>query len=203
MKLFHSHSSPFVRKVMIVAHEVGLADRIECLPAAAHPTSRDGAILAHHPLAQVPTLIDDEGRVIADSRVICEYLNALGGGGLFPETGPRRWIALSEQSIADGLLDAALLIRYEVTVRPESERSPAWIAGQSAKIDSCLDAFEDNAEGFADRMDIGTISIACALGYLDLRFADRGWRENRPATHAWFDRIRERPAMLATQPPTA
>ena len=120
MQLFHSHFSPFARKVMVVAHEHGLADRIELLPTAAHPVKRDGTILAQHPLAQVPTLIDAAGHAIADSRVICEYLDARAGGGLFPANGPERWIALTDQSTADGMLDAALLIRYELTARPEA-----------------------------------------------------------------------------------
>ena len=203
MQLFHSHTSPFVRKVMVVAHEVGLADRIALLPSAVHPTNRDGTVLAHHPLAQVPTLIGDDGAVLADSRVICEYLDALGQGSLFPKEGPARWTALSEQSTADGLLDAALLIRYELTARSESERSAAWIAGQEAKIASVLAAFERAAPGLGTRVDIGTIAIACALGYLDLRFADLGWRAGHPALDAWFAPFAERPSMVATRPPAA
>ncbi|GJD94648.1 glutathione S-transferase [Methylobacterium iners] len=201
MQLFHSHFSPFVRKVMVVAHEGGLADRINLLPSAAHPTNRDARILERHPLAQVPTLVLEDGRVLADSRVICEYLDASGGGGLFPPAGSARWTALGEQSTADGLLDAALLIRYELTARPEAERSAAWIAGQEAKIDSALTAFEAEAAGYGDRVDIGTIAIACALGYLDLRFPDLGWRGNRPALGGWFEGFAERPSMLATRPP--
>lgn len=203
MQLFHSHSSPFVRKVMVVAHELGLADRIALLPSAAHPTNRDGAILARHPLAQVPTLIDDDGRALADSRVICEYLDALGQGSLFPAAGAARWTALSEQSTADGLLDAALLIRYEMTARPEAERSAAWIAGQEAKIASTLAAFEGAAPELGGRVDIGTIGIGCALGYLDLRFADLGWRACCPALEAWFASFAARPSMVATRPPAA
>lgn len=201
MKLFHSPFSPFVRKVMVVAHELGLVGRIECLPGAAHPTQRDQTVLSHNPLAQVPTLIDDDGRVLADSRVICEYLDTVGAGTLFPKSVPARWIALGDQSLADGLLDAALLIRYERTVRPETERSDAWIAGQNAKIESVLGTFEERAESFTDRLDIGTISVGCALGYLDLRFADRHWRDGAPKLAAWERDFGERPSMTATRPP--
>lgn len=202
MKLFHSHLSPFVRKVMVVAHEAGLAERIALLPSAAHPTKRDATILAHHPLAQVPTLIDAGGRALADSRVICEYLDDLGGAGLFP-AGPARWTALNDQSLADGLLDAALLIRYELTVRPEGARAAAWIAGQTAKIEGALAAFEGGEAGFSGRIDIGTISVGCALGYLDLRFPELAWRGRCPSLAAWFERFDERPAMVATRPPAA
>ncbi|GJE19173.1 glutathione S-transferase family protein [Methylobacterium marchantiae] len=203
MKLFHSHFSPFARKVMACAHVLGIADRIALLPSAAHPVKRDGTILAHHPMAQVPTLLDDEGHALADSRVICEYLDARAGGKLFPPAGPARWSALNAQSIADGILDAALLIRYELTARDASERSVAWMDGQEAKIVSALAALDSEAESFADRIDIGTISIACALGYLDLRFAELGWKRSHPDLAAWFTRFAEHPAMLATRPPAA
>jgi len=201
MKLFHSHSSPFVRKVMVVAHELGLAERLELLPSAVHPVKRDRSVLAQHPLAQVPTLILDNGEGLADSRVICEYLDAEAGGRLFPAGGDARWRALNEQSTADGVLDAALLIRYELTARPESERSAAWIEGQTAKIESALAWFEEQAEALGDRVDIGTIALACALGYLDLRFSDIAWRDDAPRLAAWFARFEERPAMVATRPP--
>ncbi|MCJ2029267.1 glutathione S-transferase [Methylobacterium sp. J-043] len=201
MKLFHSHSSPFVRKVMVVAHELGLAERLELLPSAVHPVKRDRSVLAQHPLAQVPTLVLDNGEGLADSRVICEYLDAEAGGRLFPAGGDARWRALNEQSTADGVLDAALLIRYELTARPESERSAAWIEGQTAKIESALAWFEEQAEALGDRVDIGTIALACALGYLDLRFSDIAWRDDAPRLAAWFARFEERPAMVATRPP--
>ena len=200
MKLFHSHSSPFVRKVMVVAHELGLAERLELLPSAVHPVKRDRSVLAQHPLAQVPTLVLDSGESLADSRVICEYLDALGGNRLFP-AGAARWRALNAQSTADGVLDAALLIRYELTARPESERSAAWIEGQTAKIESALAWFEEQAEALGDAVDIGTVALACALGYLDLRFSDIAWRDDAPKLAAWFARFEERPSMLATRPP--
>lgn len=197
MKLFHSPTSPFVRKVMVVAHELGLADRIEMLPSAVHPVTRDGRVLAVHPLAQVPTLILDDGAAIADSRVICEYLDHQGQGRLFPAPGAARWSALNLQSTADGVLDAALLIRYELTARTEAERSRAWMDGQTAKIASALDWFETQAAMRAN-VDIGTIALACALGYLDFRFAELGWREGRPDLAAWFAAFGARASMRAT-----
>ena len=201
MKLFHSHFSPFARKVMVCAHVLGLVERIALLPSAAHPTKRDATILAHHPLAQVPTLLDEDGHVLADSRVICEYLDYLGGGHLFPATGLARWTALTAQSTADGILDAALLIRYELTTRDAAERSAAWIAGQTDKIESALSAFETEAGTFGDRVDIGTISVGCALGYIDMRFADMDWAARHPALAAWFTGFSAHPAMVATRPP--
>ncbi|WP_298956583.1 glutathione S-transferase [uncultured Methylobacterium sp.] len=200
MQLFHSKTSPFVRKVMVTAHELGLVDRLELLPSAAHPVNRDAGIVARNPLGQVPTLVLDDGTVLADSRVICEYLDDLGGGSVFPAAGPARWTALAAQSTGDGLLDAALLTVYETRVRGEGERSPAWVEGQRAKIEGGLGAIEAAAPGLGDRVDIAAITYGCALGYLDLRFADIGWRDRYPAAAAWFAEFDARPSMRATQP---
>ncbi|MBX9933157.1 MAG: glutathione S-transferase [Methylobacterium sp.] len=203
MKLFHSHFSPYARKVMVVAHELGLAERITLLPSAAHPIKRDSNILEHHPLAQVPTLITDDGAVLADSRVICEFLDSLGGGALLPHTGPDRWNALTLQSTADGVLAAALLIRYELTARLESERSSDWISGQNQKIQTSLQSFEARADLFHNRLDIGTITLGCALGYLDLRLPNLAWAMRMPALKAWYETFSQRPSMQSTRPPAA
>jgi glutathione S-transferase len=203
MKLFHSHFSPYARKVMVVAHELGLTERIALLPSAAHPIKRDATILAHHPLGQVPTLVTDDGAVLADSRVICEFLDSLGDGALFPAAGPARWSALTLQSTADGVLTAALSIRYELTARAEAERSASWIAGQNEKIETSLQSFEALAEALRDRLDIGTIALGCTLGYLDLRFPDLAWAERMPVLRAWYEDFSRRPSMVATRPPAA
>jgi glutathione S-transferase len=198
MKLFYSPTSPFVRKVLVVAHELGLADRIERLASAAHPVNRDQSIIAHNPLGQVPTLLLADGSMLADSRVICEYLNDLAGGQIFP-SGAKRWPVLVEQTVADGLLDAALLGRYERAVRPSEKQWQEWLDGQVDKIHSALAAIDKAAPGFGDRVDIGTISCGCALGYLDLRFDDLGWRDRYPAARDWYARFDERPSMRETR----
>lgn len=201
MKIYYSPTSPYVRKVLVVAHELGLADRIERLPSAAHPVNRDRAIIAHNPLGQVPTFFTDDGLMLADSRVICEYLNDLAGGALFPAPGPARWRALVDQSIGDGLLAAALLARYETAVRPAEKLWKDWLDGQLDKVATALAAIEAAAAGFADRLDIGAITFACGLGYLDLRFPDLNWRAGHPATAQWFQRFNARPSMAATAHP--
>ncbi|AWN53392.1 glutathione S-transferase [Methylobacterium sp. 17Sr1-1] len=200
MKLFYAKTSPFVRKVLVVAHELGLFERLELLPAAAHPINRDANIRAQNPLAQVPTLILDDGTALADSRVICEYLDHLGQGGFFPAPGPARWAALTAQSTGDGLLDAALLCVYETRVRQENERSPAWVGGQREKIVDALARIEAAAPGLGERVDIASITYGCALGYLDLRLPDLGWRERAPAAAAWYAGFGERPSMQTTRP---
>lgn len=199
MKLFFSPASPFARKVMAVAHEAGWAERIELVPGGAHPIDRSAAIRAENPLGQIPTLVLDDGTALYDSRVICEYIDATAGTGLFG-TGAARWPILARQALADGLLGAALLVRYEATVRPEPRRWSGWTGGQMGKVADALDRFEVLLPGLGDGADIGTITMACALGYLDFRFPDLDWRGARPVAAAWFERFDARPAMAATRP---
>jgi len=200
MKLFHSPPSPFVRKCLVVAHELGLKDRIELVPAAAHPVNRDRNVVAHNPLGKIPTLITDDGIVLYDSRVICEYLNAAANGKLVPPSGPARWSMLAEQSLADGMMDAAVLARYETVLRPEPLRWNDWLNGQMEKVTSGLDEIERRATGYGDRLDLGTIAVGCALGYLDFRYASLVWRANRPNAASWFERFGARASMVATRP---
>jgi glutathione S-transferase len=203
VKLFYAATSPFVRKCLVVAHELGLRDRLELLPAVPHPVNRDRTIVAYNPLGKAPTLVDDAGIVLYDSRVICEYLNTLGDGQLIPTQRPARWRALTEQSLGDGIMDAAVLARYEATVRPENLRWQDWTNGQLDKVACGLAEIERRATGFADRVDIGTIAVGCALGYLDLRFSSIAWRQRWPAAAVWFERFAVRESMASTRPPSA
>jgi len=201
MQIFYSATSPYVRKCLVAAHELGLRERIELVPAAPHPVNRDQSVVARNPLGKIPTLITDDGAILYDSRVVCEYLNQLAKGQLFPGAGSARWTALGEQSLADGMLDAAVLVRYETFARPEHLRWPDWISGQTEKVVSGLAEIERHAASFAGRIDIGTITIGCALGYLDLRLAALAWRDQHRAAAAWYEQFAARESMLATRPP--
>ncbi|HKE42665.1 MAG TPA: glutathione S-transferase [Casimicrobiaceae bacterium] len=203
MKLFHSATSPYVRQCMVAAHELGLVDRVELVPANASPINRDRTVVARNPLGKVPTMIDDDGVSLHDSRVIIDYLNDLGEGDLIPRNGPERWAMLTEQSMADGMLDAALLARYETFLRPEPLRWNDWISGQLEKVASGLAELEARAMNFGDRVDVGTIAFGCMLGYLDFRFSQLEWRDKHPNTAAWFVWFGGRESMMATRPPAA
>jgi glutathione S-transferase len=203
MKLFYAAASPFVRKCLVSAHELGLRERLELVPAAAHPVNRDRALVARNPLGKIPTLITDNDAVLYDSRVICEYFNGLGRGHLLPEQGPQRWAVLVDQALADGIMDAAVLTRYENAARPEELRWTDWIAGQLDKVSCGLAEIEQRVGAFADRVDLGTIAIGCALGYLDFRYASFGWRDKYPKTAPWYERFAQRESMQATRPPAA
>ncbi|MDQ0347556.1 glutathione S-transferase N-terminal domain-containing protein [Ancylobacter vacuolatus] len=203
MKLLHAPTSPFVRKVMVVARETGLTERIEIVFNAASPLERDPALTALNPLGKIPALLLDDGTALYDSAVICEYLADLAGDtALFP-TGPARWPALTLQALGDGLLDAAVGLRYESVMRPEPLRWPDWSQGQMAKIAGGLDVIEQAAHTglIAPTLHhIGLITLGCALGYLDFRYADLQWRQGRPAAAAWFAAFDARPSMAATRP---
>lgn len=199
MKLFHAAASPFVRKCMVTARELGLHERIELVPTSSNPVDRNAALAASNPLGKIPTLVTDDGSVIYDSRVICEYLNALGGGQLIPAQGPARWAALVDQALGDGIADAAVLVRYENAVRPENLRWDSWIAGQLTKVSAALAEIEKRAAALQGRIDIGTIAIACALGYLDYRYASLAWRVQCPVTALWFEEFNRRESMQATK----
>jgi glutathione S-transferase len=203
MKLRYSPTSPYVRKVSVTAIELGLAEKIERIPT--DPLDRDSGLAEHNPLGKVPALILDDGGVLYDSPVVCEYLDSLHGGPkLFPAAGPARWTALRHQALGDGILDAAILRMVETLRRPEKLRWQAWIDHQTAKIARALDRFEAEArelEGAPDGpLTIGRITAGCALGYLDFRFPDLGWRDGRPGLAAWYADFARRPAMGETVP---
>ncbi|MDO8379127.1 glutathione S-transferase family protein [Phenylobacterium sp.] len=198
MKLFYSPASPYARKVLVVAQELGIA--LEVVQVGANPAGApDPALAAANPLAKIPALLRDDGRSLHDSRVICEYLDSLADKPLTPPSGEARWSVLVEVSAADGLLDAALLARYEVALRPEPLRWPDWIAGQMGKIDRALDLFEAGPRN-AESPSLADIAIACALGYLDFRFAAHDWRATRPKLAAFFAAISQRPSLKSTAP---
>ncbi|ROP91349.1 glutathione S-transferase [Stella humosa] len=200
MKLRYSATSPYVRKVVVLALEAGLDGRIERIPTAAAPTKPSPEISADNPLGKVPSLTTDDGQHLFDSPVICEYLDSLHEGArIFPTPGPMRWTALRQQALADGILDAALLIRYELS-RPQDKQWADWSAGQQRKIVQALDALEAEAARLGDAVTIGTITIGCTLGYLDFRFAADDWRRGRPTLAAWYEKFAARPSMASTMP---
>lgn len=198
MKLRYSAASPYVRKVLATAYETGLESRIERVPTTVWAPDTD--IAKDNPLGKVPALVTEEGEVLYDSPVICEYLDSLHKGlRLFPAAGAARWKALKVQALADGILDAAILRRLE-SQRPPAQRSQGWLARQAAAVKRGMDALEAEAGGWGDPPTIGQIAAGCACGYLDFRFGQEDWRPGRPRLTAWYARFAERPSMRATAP---
>lgn len=179
-----SPASPFGRKVKIAAHLLGLMDRIEI--TAADTTDPAEPLRQQNPLGKIPTLVLPDGTTLFDSRVIMEYLDHLAGGSkLFPQ-GEERFFQLRLQALADGLMDAALIQVYEVRFRPEDGRNAAWVAHHAGKASRALLALELAPPAFDGMPRIGEITLACALGYLDLRFEGK-WRSEHPKLVAWLD----------------
>ncbi len=199
MRLFHSPTSPFVRKVMVTLHETGQAGDVTLVPATGTPVDAGSMPLAQNPLGKIPVLDRDDGPALYDSRVICRYLNDRAAAHLYP--GPRLWDVLTLEATADWIMDAAVLMVYESRVRPEARRFAPWVDGQWAKIDRALDVLEERVQSHLQGpLDMGQIAVGAALGYLDFRHADRGWRAGRPGLAAWNAVFAERPSMVATRP---
>jgi glutathione S-transferase len=202
MKLRYSPTSPYVRKVMVVALETGLAERIERIPTVVLPTKPNEEMARENPLVKVPALTTDEGLVLYDSPVICEYLDTLHSGPkLFPASGKTRWVAMRQQALGDGILDAAILGRYEVQ-RPKEFQWQDWIDAQLRKVRGALAALEIEVQAgeLGGALTIGQITVACALGYLNFRYASEDWPSKHRHLAAWYDDLSKRKSIQLTVP---
>ncbi len=200
MKLYHSPTSPYVRKVMVLLHETGLLPQVTLIPASGTPVDPGSMPVEENPLGKVPALLRPDGNALYDSRVICQYLNAQAEADLYPPA-PRLWDTLTVEATADGILDAALLMVYEQRIRPEDRRHDPWVEGQWLKIARALDAVESRwMDHLAGPLDMAQIALACALGYVDFRLDARRWRNGHPHLAAWAAAFATRPSMIATQP---
>lgn len=198
MKLYTNPASPFCRKVDVVLRETGQRDAVEDIAAIGHPTDSANMPTDLNPTGKIPVLLTAEGQSLYDSRVICRFLNHRVGGTLYPADD---WDVITREALGDGICDAAILMVYEVRSRPETARHAPWVEGQWAKIARALDVLENDMIGsLPDRLSIDQIAIACALSYLDLRLADRGWRDGHARLTDWHARFSDRPSMLATTP---
>ncbi|MBO6771359.1 MULTISPECIES: glutathione S-transferase family protein [unclassified Thalassospira] len=198
MILRSSGPSPFGRKVKMVAKILGIYDRLTV--EMSNTNDPQDTLRQQNPLGKIPILILDDGRKIFDSRVICEYLDAqVDGITLHPTESDARWEALTLQALGDGIVDAAILQVYENRMRPEDKRHDDWLSYQADKVKRSLDQLSQTPPSLEGDLTIGHVAIACALGYLDLRFEGK-WRASYPALVAWLDAFRARvPAFDATK----
>lgn len=198
MKLYYSPTSPFVRKINVFAIEAGLDKNIEWVKT--NPWLVEDVLTAENPLSQIPTLITDDGLVLYDSSVICEYLDSLHSGEkLIPQQGASRWLVLRLQALADGILNAGIL-RFLETKRTSEKQSIEWDTTNKKSVQRSLDYLESTLSDWGDNLDVGVLSIACTLGWLDFRFAEENWRENHPKLNAWFEEFSKRPSLVQTMP---
>ncbi len=207
MKLYISTTSPFVRKVLVLARELGVDGSLETVPVMITPTSPDDVLASKNPLGKIPTLELDDGTILFDSRVICAHLLALVPNQTVRPGGHAGLLSDRLVAAADGLLDAGILSRYETVLRPEAYRWSEWIDGQCDKVERSLRWLEENAGVSETRFELGDIALACSLGWLvfrqPLRDRSKGETDPRalaPKLFAWFDAASERPSMIATVP---
>ena len=203
MTLFHNPASPFVRKVRVLLIETGQQDRVALLASMPSPVAPDAQLVQGNPVGKIPALRLADGSVVHDSRVILDYLDHQHvGNPLIPRDGSARWRRLTLASMADGIMDAAVLVRYESALRPVEKHWAPWLDEQRNKIRRTLAELEQYAIAeLASHFDVASISVACALGYLDFRHPDMHWRADNPKLAAWYAEVSQRPSMLETQPP--
>ncbi|MEX0971138.1 MAG: glutathione S-transferase [Paracoccaceae bacterium] len=200
MKLFSAPASPFVRKVVVALHETGQLGAVEIVPVTISPIAPGDTVPAHNPLGKIPALALDDGRTLFDSRTITRYIDSLAPGTLYPEA-PDLWEALVLESLADGIMDAAVSMAYEGRLRPENMRFEPWLDAQWLKIDRALTAIETRHMGQLNaRPDIAVLAVAIALEYVDFRHDARNWRANHATLAAWHEGIAGRDSLAATRP---
>ena len=198
MKLHWSPRSPYVKTVMIAAHEMGLQDKIECVRTAVSALQPVESFFADNPLNKIPALVLDDGMVLYDSRVICEYLDTLHyGEKLYPAAGPERILTLRNQALGIGFLDV-LLVRLHERNKPAERQTPEIVASNERKTRETADRLERDIALLTDRpYDISHVAIGTALAYLDFRFTGEDWRAGRPGLTAWHAGFLDRLAVRA------
>jgi glutathione S-transferase len=197
MKLYYAPASPYARKVIACAIARGIDRQIERIAVNPYETPAD--LVAANPLSKIPCLVTSDGMGLYDSPVICEFLDSIGDASpMFPAAGGARWRALRHQATADGLMDAAIARRAEAA-KPAYEGRDALIARHANAMSRALDLLESAPPHRS--LDIGTIAVAAALGYLDLRFAHEPWRTTRPALAAWEAAIAPSACLAESAPP--
>lgn len=200
MQLAFSPTSPYVRKVMVVLHETGQLGDVELVRPVLNPFDYDASLVAKNPMAKVPTLTLDDGQPIFDSRVICAFLNEQAAANLYG-SGDQQWQIRALEATADGILDAGFNMACEVRFRPEEIRSAEWMDSQWTRImNGCAALNARWMDHLSGPMDIGHIAVGCALGYLDLRHNERGWRTGNDALAHWYEAFSATPSMQATRP---
>ncbi|WP_222908254.1 glutathione S-transferase N-terminal domain-containing protein [Pseudomonas sp. DNDY-54] len=201
MQLIYAAASPFGRKTRVVASETGLTSRLELIETTVLPVDVNERVNAVNPLGKIPVLLTDDGEALYDSRVICEYLDSLHDKPrLFPADPARRWRTLRLAALADGVMEAAVLTRYERAARPAERQWDEWVDGQLAKVRRGLASLEVSTDLLNEPLDIAQIGVACALGYLDFRFAELNWRHESPKLAAFNEQFADRDSMRSTAP---
>lgn len=201
MKVYGDIISPFVRTVMVTAREVGLKDKVARETVSVPPDKVNEDLAKHGPLGKIPVLVTDHGHALYDSRVIVEYLcHVSGDRALIPDDGVKRFRILTLMALGQGVADAAVAYRYETAMRPKDLHWPAFAERQKTRALMALDEAEKNWSKDLEQLSAGTIALAVALAYIDIRMPDWNWRQGRGRLAAWHAKFSERDSMKATKP---
>ena len=201
LKLFYSDRSPYVRKVMVTLHEVNLFENVEIVGVRTNPLGVVEDLVDVSPLGKIPTLVLPDGTTIFDSRVICSYLNSIGKSDLYLAKENLKWSIKTAEANFDGILDAALLMVYEHRYRQDIYQNAEWLENLWKKIERTLDFYNNSSSKIlSGSLNMGQISLGCALGYLDYRHNNRNWRAKNQNLRDWFAEFSERLSMRNTIP---
>jgi glutathione S-transferase len=201
MKLYYSPSSPYVRKIAVLLHELDKTDHVAFDEIVTTAFASDNSLVTSNPLGKIPALERPDGATLYDSRVISTYLNDMFGGTLYP-TGPSRWEMLTLEATGDGIMDSAVSMAYESRLRPEANQSPEWIEAQWEKVERAISALNTRwMSHLSGPLDMSHISVACALSYVNFRHGARNWQAGNEALAKWHEAFDSRPSMQATRPP--
>ena len=201
MKLISVAASPFARKARASIIELGLQDLVEIVdPGMVTPVSNNDSLNDINPLGMIPALVLDNGEALYDSSAICEYLNQVGEGSLYPSEINDRYRALKLHSLANGILDLSVATRYETAMRPAEFQWETYIDHQEEKVSRGLNQLEQQCDSFSGKPTIGELTVACALGYRDFRYSHVDWREDHPNLAQWFEGMMTRESLKTTIP---
>ncbi|MEM6847532.1 MAG: glutathione S-transferase family protein [Pseudomonadota bacterium] len=201
MKLYTAPATPFGRTVEMVAHELGVHGDLTIVPTVVAPTKQNEDYRAVAPLRKIPALQLDDGSVITDSPLICEYLAySAGNTSLFASGTVNEWPVKAAYAVARGMADCGVALRYETFLRPEALRWDQWIADQKLKLMSGVEYFAARVLPLSDTVTVADLSLAAALGYIDFRFSSLNWREGRAELAQWFAGMEGRASFRATKP---
>jgi glutathione S-transferase len=200
MKLYTTKATPFGRTVEMVAHELGLHEDLELVETSVAPVRENAEFQRLNPLRKIPALVTEEGALVVDSAVICEYFCArVGDSRLFARGAQDHFEVLTDYALARGIAECAVAARYEMAVRPEASRLAAWADDQTGRVEAALARFDRNPPA-RGRLTIADLALAAALGYLDFRYGHLEWRRRYGSLVTWLEPIAARESFRATAP---
>lgn len=200
MKLYSAGPSPFARKVLVLLHETGQKGDVELHNIATTPIAPEASLSVANPLRKIPALERSDGVTLYDSRVITRFLDDRAGGKLY-NTGARQWETLTLEATGDGIMDSGVAMSYEMRMRPDDKQWDGWLDAQWGKVTSACKALNDRwMSHLHGPLDMGQISVGCALAYIDFRHDARGWRTGCDALAAWYAEFAARESMQMTMP---